>query len=370
MSDTPGAAAHPATRLIPPPNGVTVRMYRIGHGDCFLLAFPGVSRDAPVYVLIDCGYKPGSPKFISTTAKQVCASIREATGGHIHVAVITHEHQDHVNAITATNFADVTIGETWVAWTEDPEDDLANQLRTRFKDRLALLMEARNHLAADAGSATKVVHIDDFLAFELGGEEEAFDHDTARALLAADDGAEPSLNKRAMKLFKTKAANGVRFLRPHDNAVALPGSAVRIFPLGPPRDVDLLHSLNPEGDELFPDAGRPNAFGAAPATRYLAAAIAALASDDKPEPPFSPRYRLRWEDAFGAAADGFWTDYYGDDAAASAASRSRICWRAPSCTRSGTTAAITRRCTATARATTPISTGWPRTAQRRASSRR
>ena len=45
-----------------PKSGVKVRMYRHGHGDCFLLAFPGkangVSRN--VYVLIDCGLKPGS----------------------------------------------------------------------------------------------------------------------------------------------------------------------------------------------------------------------------------------------------------------------------------------------------------------------
>jgi hypothetical protein len=38
---------------------VNVRMYRQGHGDCFLLAFPKKNGDA-CYVLIDCGYKPGS----------------------------------------------------------------------------------------------------------------------------------------------------------------------------------------------------------------------------------------------------------------------------------------------------------------------
>ena len=75
------AARAPAARLVPPLDGVVVRMYRIGHGDCFLLAFPGGGK--PTYVLIDCGYKPGSPKFIHTTAKDVCANIRGATGGHI-----------------------------------------------------------------------------------------------------------------------------------------------------------------------------------------------------------------------------------------------------------------------------------------------
>ena len=34
--------------LTPPDNGVTVRMYRQGHGDCFLLAFPREGGGEPV----------------------------------------------------------------------------------------------------------------------------------------------------------------------------------------------------------------------------------------------------------------------------------------------------------------------------------
>jgi hypothetical protein len=60
-TSAPPSGDAPAGRLIPPPDGVTIRIYRIGHGDCHLLAFPGEAADKPVYVLIDCGYKPGSP---------------------------------------------------------------------------------------------------------------------------------------------------------------------------------------------------------------------------------------------------------------------------------------------------------------------
>ena len=43
-------------KLVPPENaGVVVRMYRQGHGDCFLLAFPRDGGGEPVRVLIDCG---------------------------------------------------------------------------------------------------------------------------------------------------------------------------------------------------------------------------------------------------------------------------------------------------------------------------
>src|SRR4051794_23326145 len=89
-----GVPRVPSKRLMPPKDGAAVRMYRIGHGDCFLLAFSGEKEDKPVYVLIDCGYKPGSnsPKFINTEVAEITKNIKEATGGHLDVAVITHEH--------------------------------------------------------------------------------------------------------------------------------------------------------------------------------------------------------------------------------------------------------------------------------------
>jgi glyoxylase-like metal-dependent hydrolase (beta-lactamase superfamily II) len=133
-------------KLIPPVGGAIVRMYRIGHGDCFLLAFNGASK--PIYVLIDCGYKPGSPDYINTKPDDVVADIRAVTGAHIDVAVITHEHQDHVNAITKKRFEGFTIGEVWFAWTESADDKLARRLRKKYSDRLRALVAASNRLAA------------------------------------------------------------------------------------------------------------------------------------------------------------------------------------------------------------------------------
>ena len=89
----------------------------------------------PVYVLIDCGYKPGSPGHLNTPTKasEITDNIREATGGHLDVAIITHEHQDHVNGINEKNFQGIKISEAWFAWTEDPDDELAKQLRKDYK---------------------------------------------------------------------------------------------------------------------------------------------------------------------------------------------------------------------------------------------
>jgi beta-lactamase superfamily II metal-dependent hydrolase len=295
-------------RLLPPKDGATVRMYRTGHGDCFLLAFAGADPGKPAYVLIDCGYKPGSPKFIDTKIAEITKSIREATGGHVDVAVITHEHQDHVNGITAANFKDFTIGETWLAWTEDPKDRVANKLREAFKDKLLGLLAARNRLAA-AGETEQAKQIDDFLAFELGGEDEVFDAPAAAALLGAA-GGDPaqSMNKRSMKVWKDLAENGVRYIRPHEEILVIPGAKdVRVFALGPPRDPDQLEDLDPQGDEQF-----HLALATASPGNYFAAALAAPEAHGRS--PFAGRYALGQDVAYQDPGLGeYFTLHYGQD---------------------------------------------------------
>lgn len=308
-------------RLRPRVGGATVRMYRTGHGDCFLLAFagepprtaeeparrPGRSRK-PVYVLIDCGYKPGSPKFIDTNARDITASIREATGGYVDVAVITHEHQDHVNAITETNFEGITIGETWLAWTEDPDDPIANGLRAQFKDKLLGLLAAQSRLAADDPKVAK--DIEEFLAFELGGDDDDWAPEgpgLAGVLAAAGGDPANSRNKQAMKLFKDRAENGVRYIRPHEEIMPLPGApGVRVFALGPPRDPDQLKDLDPRGAEEFHGLG----LSAASAGNYFAAA--AGAPETHGVSPFAARYAVPEGEALGHAQLGaYFTLHYG-----------------------------------------------------------
>jgi len=297
-----GKTAAANARLMPPEDGVTIRIYRIGHGDCHLLAFPGDKPDKPVYVLIDCGYKPGSPQKLKrpTSAREIAEDIKAATGGHIDVAIITHEHQDHVNGISQKNFEGITIGEAWFAWTEDPKDELAKRLRKQYKDKLLGLLNARMRLGADQTA----VKIDDFLAFELGGEDVAFDAGAAAAMFGAAAGG-GSMNKQSMKLFKDRAQNGVRFLRPHEAIIPLPGAKeVRVFPLGPPRDEDLLTNLDPEGGEEFHFG-----VGGRSITDFLTGAAAGENTS-----PFATRYCILKEDAAKGQEYGrFFNAYYGAD---------------------------------------------------------
>jgi len=303
--------AKPAPRLLAPADGAAVRMYRIGHGDCFLIAFPGKTAAEPRYVLIDCGYKPGSSKHINTTAKAITDNIRDATGGRLDVAVITHEHQDHVNGISASHFTGIAIDEAWFAWTEDPDDDLANDLRKKWKDKLLGLLAARNRLQA-AADVDEVRRVDRFLASELGGEQEAFDGATAGALLAAAGDPANSLNKKSMKLFKDRASKGVKFIRPHEQILTVPGvKNVRVFALGPPRDPALLKKLDPEGGEAFHLA----ALGGGSAVGYFGLAARAADGDGSPEGPFASRYALPWQEARddGSPYATFLMHHYGKD---------------------------------------------------------
>lgn len=300
-------AAAPVDRLLPPAEGATVRMYRIGHGDCFLIAFPGETGERPVYVLIDCGYKPGSPAHLPTptSARAIADHIIQSTGGYVDIAVITHEHQDHVNGITSKNFSGLELGQVWFAWTEDPDDKLANQLRTTFHDQLLGLLGARNRLNA-AGDTKSVESLDNFLAFELGGEEESFNARAAATMLGAS-AKDPlrSANKVSMKVFKDLAQKGIRYLRPHGKILNLPGTSnIRVYSLGPPRNEDLLALLDPVGGEEFH-------FGLANRTPggYFAAAAAGPAAALQTA-PFGPDHRVSMKEALKKKGS-FYARHYG-----------------------------------------------------------
>lgn len=305
----PGSEAPAAGRMSAPKSGVTVRMYRQGHGDCFLLAFRG-DDGGPVYVLIDCGYKPGSnTDYGLQDIAAIVDDIKEATGRRLDLVIITHEHQDHVNGFwkkTDPYFGDFEVGEAWFAWTEDPKDTLANELRKRHGDQLLGLVAARHQLSA-AGDAVTAETLDEFLSLELGLEDSA-------GFAAAAKDPEKSVNKQGMKLIKDKAGKkNTKYIRPHKQVLRIPGvEGVRVFALGPPYDADLLEDMDPKGAEAFPGLSmraRASFFGAAEA-RSDPDSVQDLH-------PFSRRFGVPLEEAPGHGQWGrFFTAHYGAAAGA------------------------------------------------------
>lgn len=109
-------------------------MYRQGLGDCFLLTFPREAR--PFHMLIDCGALV-SRYHNAESMKKIVRNIQETTEGHIDIVAATHEHWDHISGFKVAEdvFKDIKVENVWVAWTEDPNDEAAQQLKKEFKKR-------------------------------------------------------------------------------------------------------------------------------------------------------------------------------------------------------------------------------------------
>lgn len=281
--------------LVAPPDGVVVRFYRIGHGDCFLFAMPKL-EGGNAYILIDCGYKPGSPEFVLKkpgqevadrvfTAGDIAEHVVEACGGHLDVVVITHEHQDHVNGFTKFKpfltakegqKPRLTIGTVWCAWTEKPGPGLAQDLRDKHKDVLLGVIAARNALAMRVGNEDATLNrIDEMLMLDLGIENPS-------QLLGADNNPADSLNKKGMKLIKDHAQNGVEYFEPGDR-VLVPGTAIQAYVIGPPMKEESL--LDEKMDESIEFPSDDHKFG------FSAAALSAIKKEPR-ESPFAPRFRV------------------------------------------------------------------------------
>ncbi len=192
---------------------VTVRMYRQGLGDCFLISIGGAK---PFHMLIDCGVWDTSAAAKETIQK--CAKdIAQVTGGSLDLLVVTHEHWDHVSGFSQAQarqiFDSLRIAELMTAWTENPDDPVAIDIRAKMQ---ALKMNLAGAIknAQTAGLA-------------IGGH----------AVLAASGlglGTDPGeaftwLKQKAIAAPDTK----VTYALP-GNVYNIPGA--RLYVLGPPHD--------------------------------------------------------------------------------------------------------------------------------------
>ncbi|OWK25221.1 hypothetical protein AJ87_13225 [Rhizobium yanglingense] len=168
--------------------------------------------------------------------KDIGADIIATTGGFVDVAIVTHEHQDHVNGLTPGNFPGLKVGKVWYAWTENPKDGVANELRKKFKDRLLGLIDTRANLLG-IGQNDAANGIGYYIELELG--EDAADFNGLQHLAAAGKDPAKSANKIAMKFLRDCAPADPDYLYPHGKPRRVPGAAsARAFVLGPPRDMD------------------------------------------------------------------------------------------------------------------------------------
>ena len=141
---------------------VTVRMYKGLLGDCFLLRLKSGAEVS--HILIDCGILQNI-EGDRATMRAVARSIRKATGEHLDLLVVTHEHHDHISGFVHADdilFDPVfEIDNLWMGWTEKPDDPQAQALNERFNEtKLAMglaLSEAAALAAVGAPDAEKVL---------------------------------------------------------------------------------------------------------------------------------------------------------------------------------------------------------------------
>jgi hypothetical protein len=233
----------------------TVRMYRQGLGDCFLITIPRKNK-RPFRMLIDCGVILGTSDATEKMTRVAKDIVKEAEG-HVDILVATHQHWDHLSGFVQASemFAKLTADEVWVAWTEDPDDVLADELRQERVQAIAALQlsVAAMTMAGDDAGADE---IGDLLGF-FGAAGGASTQDALNAV---------------MKMGK------VRYCRATDDPVLLSDTDVRLYILGPPHDPKQIR-------RTLPSSRDPGTYGVA--AHQLAASVSAALNPDDNSTPFS-----------------------------------------------------------------------------------
>jgi beta-lactamase superfamily II metal-dependent hydrolase len=216
-----------------------VRMYNVGFGDAFLVTVP--RRGRPWRMLVDCGvHMHGATEHhLDTVVEDIIDTVAadSDTRPRIDVVVATHRHRDHIAGFDNERWHDVEVGEVWLPWVEDPEDEDAVALRNRQQ---AAALNLHTHFAAGGD--------DDRADFVLN----SLSNDDAMWVLQNGFAGNPRRRYISAQGAKAHPLPGVR------------GGCV--YFLGPPRDPRNLAAMDP------PKPQRWLGFAAAPAAAASAAA--------------------------------------------------------------------------------------------------
>jgi glyoxylase-like metal-dependent hydrolase (beta-lactamase superfamily II) len=314
-------------RLLPAAGEIRMRLYGQGLGDCFLLAFPrkdDPDNKNPCYLVIDCGVAMSTPEK-DVRIKQVVENIDAATGGHIDVLAITHQHFDHISGFQDAwqEWKKITVDALYLPWTESTAATGEHKSTKSFRDVLeqaskkALEQAGKDDLEAHPGFKAQA----DFLGVSLG-------------IGGSGTVKRPANMDATMDFIRDlPPADKIRYFEPGD-VFQLPGTDCHGFVLGPPLpsqvdekerkyiellvDEKAMYSYGPLG--LKVDQGKPggaNAFAMSDDRGLPALASALLAAGtldrdaDEGFSPFAPEIRLDWDNAM---ASPFFQQHYGDAA--------------------------------------------------------
>ena len=243
---------------------VVIRMYRQGLGDCFLVSLPQGKGGRPFYIMIDCGVILGT-RDAAKIMTDVVNNIVETTGGDfakgtkgkIDLLVATHRHWDHLSGFVQASdaFKQLQIHQTWLGWTENPQDDLAQKLGRERDQALAALQKSVDQLrlAGASEAADEISGILSFFGAAKGGQT----------------------TKDALAQVRNMAGSNLHYCDPEKDApVRLGDTRATIYVLGPPRDEKML-------GKTLPSESHPETYGVAEAALAINAAVE-LGDDSRP----------------------------------------------------------------------------------------
>lgn len=110
---------------------VRVRAYSVGFGDAVVLT--AQRAEQTFRMLIDCGVLVGGNDHRHPIDAIVTDIMTQAGAPSLaprfDVVVASHRHRDHISGFADPRWRAAEVGEIWMPWTEDPADQLANELR-------------------------------------------------------------------------------------------------------------------------------------------------------------------------------------------------------------------------------------------------
>lgn len=236
------------------PGTVSIRMYCIGTGDCFVIKF--YKEDgSPYTMMIDCGSCRGDADWFAPYVTNLAGYVRNT----IDLLVVTHEHQDHVNGFQkcAEIFEKIKFRNAWFAWTENPEDP---------DGEAAELLKKRNAMKAALGNAIAVIKKQEpdvqeeirnsAYAHQLGAARKAF----VRGLnslaeinlnAAAGNAAKPLAGMKKIKDILAEQNTKIKYLAPGTTAKVKELPGINFHVLGPPKSKQQIHKSYKEGTDVY-----------------------------------------------------------------------------------------------------------------------
>ncbi|MBS0263340.1 MAG: hypothetical protein JSS02_15465, partial [Planctomycetes bacterium] len=232
------------------PVKATLRAYRVGFGDCFLLTFEYASGDSR-HVLIDFGTTrlpirsaADEQKKTTQVAKfhlEVAERIAAVCGPKLHVVVATHRHKDHISGFATGSPGKRLSGDiirglkpdlVILPWTEDPQAavDATGPTKTMSKAPNALHAAGLSAMQSFAGQILASAE-QEIAQIKRRNNGQRVPRDLERLRFLGEDNLS---NKSAVENLLTMGSQRLyaAYGTPIDLSQVLPGVQVRV--LGPP----------------------------------------------------------------------------------------------------------------------------------------